>query len=119
MRRPEWLTREAERWETDGVITPAQRQAILDRYPSHDEQLTSRTLVWLAWLVAGFGFILLVTWNWATIDVRLKLGGTIAVALALFVTAWQASRRGQDRRAELLAFAGALAAGAVSAAVAE
>jgi len=119
MRRPEWLTREAERWETDGVITPAQRQAILDRYPSHDEQLTSRTLVWLAWLVAGFGFILLVTWNWATIDVRLKLGGTIAVALALFVSAWQASRRGQDRRAELLAFAGALAAGAVSAAVAE
>ena len=45
MRRPEWLTRETEPWEAEGVITPEQRQTILDRYPaSHDEQLTSRTL---------------------------------------------------------------------------
>ena len=53
MRRPEWLTRESEQWETDGLITPEQRRSILDRYPDtpeKDDQLTARTLVWLAWL---------------------------------------------------------------------
>jgi len=120
MRRPEWLTRESERWQTDGVITPEQRQAILDRYPDtpeKDEQLTARLLVWLAWLVAGFGLILLVTWNWAGIPDSLKVAGTSIVALALYGAAWRASCRGANGHAEWLAFGGALAAGAVTAAV--
>ena len=120
MRRPEWLTRETERWEADAIITPEQRRAILDRYPETGvEHLTSLTLVWLAWLVAGFGLILLVSWNWAQIPVVLKLGGTIGAALVLYGTAWRAAKQGADRRSELLAFAGALALGAVTAAVAE
>lgn len=122
MRRPEWLTRESERWQADGVITPEQRQSILDRYPDtpdKDEQLTARMLVWLAWLVAGFGLILLVSWNWAAIPASLKVGGTSVVALALYGAAWRASHRGASGQSEWLAFGGALAAGAVTAAVTE
>jgi hypothetical protein len=122
MRRPEWLTRESEQWETDGLITPEQRRSILDRYPDtpeKDDQLTARTLVWLAWLVAGFGLILLVTWNWADIPVGLKVAGTSLVALALYGAAWRASRRGARGQAEWLAFGGALAAGAVTVAITE
>lgn len=122
MRRPEWLTHESEQWETDGLITPEQRRSILDRYPDtpeKDDQLTARTLVWLAWLVAGFGLILLVTWNWAEIPAGLKVGGTSLAALALYGAAWRASRRGAGGRAEWLAFGGALAAGAVTAAITE
>lgn len=120
MRRPEWLTRETERWETDAIITPAQRRAILERYPeTRVEHLTSLTLVWLAWLVAGFGLILLVSWNWKQIPVALKLAGTIGTALLLYGAAWRATKQGADRRSEWLAFAGALALGSVAAAVTE
>jgi len=122
MRRPEWLTRESEQWEADGVITPEQRRSILARYPDtpdKDDQLTARTLVWLAWLVAGFGLILLVTWNWAEIPGSLKVAGTSLVALALYGAAWRASRRGASGQAEWLAFGGALAAGAVTVAITE
>ena len=122
MRRPEWLTRESEQWETVGLITPEQRRSILYRYPDtpeKDDQLTARTLVWLAWLVAGFGLILLVTWNWAAIPAGLKVAGTSLVALALYGAAWRASRRGASGHAEWLAFGGALAAGAVTAAITE
>jgi len=122
MRRPEWLTRESGQWEADGLITPDQRRSILDRYPDtpeKDDQLTARTLVWLAWLVAGFGLILLVTWNWAEIPVGLKVAGTSAVTLALYGAAWQSSRAGAGARSEWLAFGGALASGAVTVAVTE
>lgn len=120
MRRPGWLTRESERWETDGLISADQRRAILDRYPpAQDEQLMSVTFVWLAWLVGGFGFVLLVAWNWAQIPTSLKLGATTTVALGLYASAWLAAGRGAGRRAEHLAFAGAIAAGAVAAAVTE
>lgn len=120
MRHPEWLTRESERWETDGLISRGQRRAILDRYPAaHDDQLTSLMLVWLAWLVGGFGVILLVAWNWTQIPTSLKLGATIAAALGVYVAAWLAARRGAERRSEVLAFAGALALGAVAAAITE
>jgi uncharacterized membrane protein len=120
MRRPEWLTRESERWEADAIITPEQRRAILDRYPDTGiEHLTSLTLIWLAWLVAGFGLILLVSWNWTQMPVALKLGGTIATTLVLYGMAWRAAKQGAHRRSELLSFAGALALGAVTAAVTE
>ena len=119
MQRPKWLTRETERWESEGAITPEQRQAILESYSEQDEQLTSRTLVWLAWLVAGCGLVLLVFWNWTLIDSRYKAGGAAAIALALFGGAWYSDRTGADRRAEMLAFGGALATGAVIAAMTE
>ena len=113
MRRPEWLTWGAKPREPDGSITPAQPQTILESSPAeHDQQFTSRTLVWLAWLVAGFGLILLVAWNWTMISGRFRIGGAAVVALTSYGTAWLASRRGADRLAELLAFAGALAVGA-------
>lgn len=120
MRRPEWLARETEEWEADGIITPAQRRVILNRYPpTQNEQLTALTLVWLAWLIAGFGFVLLVAWNWTGIDVNLKVGATSAIAVGLYAFAWVSARKGLSWRAEVLAFAGALALGAVAFAVKE
>jgi uncharacterized membrane protein len=122
MRRPEWLTRESEHWEADGVISPEQRRAILDRYPDtpeKDQQLTARTLVWLAWLVAGFALILLVTWNWTSIPPGVKVTGASLVTLALYAAAWRKSRRGANGASEWLAFGAAIACGAVAAAVAE
>jgi len=120
MRRPKWLTRETERWEAEGAITPEQRQAILDSYPAgQDEQLTSRILVWLAWLVAGCALVLLVWWNWTLIDIRYKIGGALAVTLLLYGAAWYSDRKGAARQAEFLAFGGALAVGAVIAALTE
>ncbi len=125
MGRPEDLRRETERWVADGVISPEQRQAILDRYPDkepgkeEDEQLSARTLVWLAWLVAGFGFVLLVAWNWTLFASGYKVGGATVVALVLYGASWYSDRHEADRRAELLAFAGALATGAAIVATTE
>lgn len=120
MRHPEWLTRESKGWESDGLISPDQRRAILDRYPqAQNEQLTSVMLVWLAWLVGGFGFVLLVAWNWTQIPTGLKVGATTTTALGLYVAAWLAARRGANRRSEVMAFAGAISLGAVSAAITE
>lgn len=120
MRRPEWLARETEQWEADGIITPAQRRVILNRYPpTQNEQLTSRTLVWLAWLIAGFGFVLLVAWNWTGIDAGLKVGATSAIAAGLYGFALLSAGKGSSWRAEVLAFAGALALGAVAVSIKE
>lgn len=112
----EWLTRESERWTEDGLITPAQRQAILARYPDEQAAFGGATLAWLAWLVAGFGLILLVAWNWEGLSHAVKVGGTAVLTLAAYAgTAWSA-RAGRGGRAELLAFAGSLLAGAFIAA---
>lgn len=120
MRRPEWLARETEGWEADGLITPEQRGKILNRYPpTENEQLTSLTLVWLAWLIAGFGLVLLVAWNWTGINAGLKVGATSAVAVGLYGFALLSAKKDSGRQAEALAFAGALALGAVAVALKE
>lgn len=112
----EWLNRESERWTDDGVITPEQRQAILARYPDEQALFGGATLAWLAWLVAGFGLILLVAWNWEGLSHTVKVGGTAALTLGAYAAAAWSARAGRSGRAELLAFAGALAAGAFIAA---
>jgi hypothetical protein len=122
MQRPEWLARESARWEADGVITPEQRRTILERYPDSplkSDQFSARALVWLAWLVAGFALILLVTWNWMSIPAAVKLAGTSGVTLALYGAAWHAYRSAMPGRAEWLAFGAALSAGAIQGTVME
>lgn len=116
-----WLTRESERWAADGVITPEQRAAILGRYPDDASSTLfgSATLSWLAWLVGACGVILLVAWNWDGLSHSAKVGGTLVVTLAAYAAAAWLWQRGAPGRAELLAFAGALLAGAFVAAITE
>lgn len=114
----DWVMRESARWEADGLISADQRQAILARYPAGSSVLfAGATLAWLAWLVAGFGLILLVAWNWEGLSHALKVGGTIALTLAAYAAAIFAARQGRTTRAELLAFAATLLAGAFIAAI--
>jgi uncharacterized membrane protein len=115
----DWLTRESERWADEGLITQAQREAILSRYPEEDVPplFGGATLSWLAWLVAGFGMILLVAWNWEGLPHVVKIGSTGVLTLGAYGAAATAVRGGKAARAELLAFAGALLAGACIAAV--
>jgi uncharacterized membrane protein len=116
----EWLSRESKRWADDGLITSEQRRAILDRYPDDTPGLFGgATLAWLAWLVAGFGVILLVVWNWEALPQTVRVGGTLAASLGAAAASWMAARRGRAGRAELLAFAATLLAGACIAAVTE
>lgn len=116
-----WLTRESERWAADGVITPEQRAAILARYPGDASSTLfgSATLSWLAWLVGACGVILLVAWNWEGLSHGVKVGGTLIVTLAAYTVAAWSWQRGATARAELLAFAGALLAGAFVAAISD
>jgi uncharacterized membrane protein len=116
-----WLKQETERWTDEGLITPEQRQAILARYPDNDDSplFGGATLAWLAWLLGGFGLILLVAWNWDGLPHAAKVGGTAVLTLAAYGAAVVALRGGRAGRAELLAFAGALIAGAFIAAVTE
>ncbi|MBM3749736.1 MAG: DUF2157 domain-containing protein [Acidimicrobiia bacterium] len=113
----DWLTRESERWAAEGLITPEQRRAILDRYPQGDTLFGGATLAWLAWLVAGFGLILLVAWNWEGLSHAAKIGGTAALTLCAYGAAAWSARANRAGRAELLAFAGTLLAGAFIAAI--
>jgi len=117
----DWLKQETERWTDEGLITPEQQRAILARYPDNDESplFGGATLAWLAWLLGGFGLILLVAWNWDGLPHAAKVGGTAVLTLAAYGAAVVALRGGRAGRAELLAFAGALMAGAFIAAVTE
>ncbi len=114
-----WLKQESEQWTRDGLISAEQRRAILARYPDEDSSPSfgGATLAWLAWLLGGFGLILLVAWNWDGLPQAAKVGGTAVLTLGAYVAAFVAHRAGTSGRAELLAFAGALMAGAFLAAI--
>jgi uncharacterized membrane protein len=115
LRIPAWLERESEAWQRDGLISADQRRSILARYTATtDPQRAATVLVWLALLVAGFGVILLVGWNWDLIPDAVKIGATIGLTVILYAFAAGFAGRGPShlRRAEGCAFAGALAAGA-------
>ncbi|MDA1305744.1 MAG: DUF2157 domain-containing protein [Acidobacteria bacterium] len=117
----DWLQQESERWTRDGLISEEQRQRILSRYPDEEASplFGGATLAWLAWLLGGFGLILLVAWNWDGLPQAAKVGGTAVLTLGAYVAAAVAHRAGASGRAELLAFAGALISGAFIAAVTE
>ena len=115
----DWLTRESSRWVDDGVITPDQRDTILQRYPGdiRDPLFSGSLLTWLAWLVAGSGIILLVAWNWESLSHAARVGGTCALTLVAYLAAVREWRGGRVARAGMVAFVGSLLAGASVAAM--
>jgi uncharacterized membrane protein len=119
MRRPEWLERESEAWQIEGLVSEDQRRLILARYPqAGDPQRAAHILVWLALLVAGFGLILLVAWNWYRIPDPVKIGATIGLTAVLYGLAAAFARAARRPVVvEGVAFAAALAAGAALAAL--
>ena len=119
MRRPAWLDRESEGWQRDGLITTAQRAAILDRYGAPAERNAAAVLIWLAVLAAGAGLVLLVGWNWDQLSRAAQLGLVFTVPSAAFAGALAAERRGQDLWTRRLVFLAAIAAGGIFLAVSD
>lgn len=115
MRLPPGLLVESEAWQRDGLITAAQRRAILARYaPAQTEaQQASAMLTWLAVIVAGIGAVVLVAWNWAAIPSAVKVLLTAGPMLGLYAASALAARAHRDLRAERLALLAALFAGGV------
>ncbi len=113
-----WLRHESARWVDDQIISAAQRDAILGRYPDGDRDplFSGSLLIWLAWLVAGTGVILLVAWNWQRLSHAARVGGTLTVTLMAYAAALREWRAGRGARAGMVAFAASLLAGATVAA---
>lgn len=87
----EWLRAEAARWRADGLISDAQAQAILARYPEPAEPGRGRTTAVISLLGAilfGLGAILLIAHNWWQIPTSLKLFGILAAIAAAQATGY-------------------------------
>lgn len=114
MRPPRGLVAESESWRRDGLITEEQRRAILARYDLEiDAAEASRVLAWLALMVAGIGVAVLAAWNWIAIPGSVKVLLTAVPMIGLYAAAVAAARNGLRGRAEGLAVAAAMFAGAV------
>jgi len=115
MRAPRGLVVESEAWQRDGLISVEQRRAILARYesPATAALQASRTLTWLAVIVAGVGAIVLVAWNWTAIPDAVKVLAAGGPMLGLYAASAMAARARHDIRAERFALVAALFAGGV------
>jgi len=113
MRLPHRLGRELDAWQRDGLISDDQRRAILARYDpvASASSQVSTTLIALAILAAGAGFLSLLAWNWNAIPPLVKIGGAIAGVTGSYAAAAMKARAGKVQHAEWLAFFGALLSG--------
>lgn len=86
-----------EAWTREGLIQPAQAEAILARYP-----VTGRNYWMVAFAVIGSvlilgGIILLISSNWQNIPPLMKMAGLLALLAASTITAVESQRRGMHR----------------------
>jgi uncharacterized membrane protein len=86
-----------EAWTREGLIQPAQAEAILARYP-----VTGRNYGMIAFAVIGSvlilgGIILLIASNWQHIPPLMKLAGLLALLVASTITTVESLRRGMHR----------------------
>ena len=114
MRAPPGLVAESQSWCREGLISEEQRRAILARYDVEtDATEASRILTWLALIVAGIGVVVLIAWNWTAIPTVVKIVFTTGPMIGFYAAAAAAARSDRRARAEGLAVAAALFAGAV------
>lgn len=70
----EWITKESNRWVTEGIISPEQRERIQARYPETQESSPLFLLfAVIGSLLIGAGIILLFATNWWKLPVVLKI----------------------------------------------
>ncbi len=87
-RQSEWLRGEAEKWVRDGLLTEAQRIALLQRYPACRGGKAWGTILFssLGAVIAGLGVILLLAHNWDVIGRIEKLAIVAGSVLATHIT---------------------------------
>ena len=86
----ERLPRELSRWQSGGIITAEQRQAILESYDASELTAGSRraqtrlvtSLSAIGAVLVGLGVILFLAANWEGIPREFRLGGILAAILA-------------------------------------
>ncbi|MZP30216.1 DUF2157 domain-containing protein [Heliobacterium undosum] len=83
--RNKWLRGEIAQWHGEGLITADQKERLLERY-TPSEWRSSQIILWLAGLLVGLGFILLVAHNWDDIPRLARL----ALVCGVIVTTYTA-----------------------------
>lgn len=98
----EWLRDEVGQWARDGVVSEAQRAAILERYPVSAPSVAWGTIIFssLGAVIAGLGVILLLAYNWADITKVQKLTLVLGSVLIAHIIGLKFFR-GEERRRPL------------------
>ena len=115
-----WASRlrsEIERWVSDGIITPEQRDSILGRYPQSEAAGRDRTiliLTLLGSLLVGAGVILFFAANWPKLSAGFKLAAVVAAVMGSYGAGYffQYSPGSFPRLGHSLIFLGSLLYGA-------
>ncbi|WP_041313441.1 DUF2157 domain-containing protein [Heliomicrobium modesticaldum] len=87
MSRNKWLRDEITQWHGEGLITADQKERLLERY-TPSEWRSSQIILWLAGLLVGLGFILLVAHNWDDIPRHTRLALICGVIVITYTTGY-------------------------------
>lgn len=81
----EWMREEIAGWAREGLISPAQEEALGARYPVKEPGTSWGMIVFscLGAVIVGLGIILLLAYNWAAIPKFAKLGLIIGAVAAV------------------------------------
>jgi uncharacterized membrane protein len=116
----EWastLQGEADRWVREGLISPAQRDAILGLYPGDGAGGRDRTILiftLLGSLLVGAGVVLFFAANWPALPAAVKVGAIMAAVVGAYGAGYylQYGRSDYPRLGQALIFLGSLFYGA-------
>jgi uncharacterized membrane protein len=118
-RQRRWLHDEIESWQTEGVLSPEQANAILTLYESSAEIVERRrsravfTLVAMASLLIGLAVLLLIGYNWEKMPTALKLIVVFSAIIGAYAGGFYLRyTRGMRMASELIFFLGCLFYGA-------
>lgn len=100
MNRQAWLREEIAAWRRDELISAAQADTLLARYPSLGGQWGRLIFVALGAVIFGLGVILAFAYNWEAMHRAFKLALIAAALLASHLTALWLWQRGRRRPAE-------------------
>ncbi len=108
-RQRAWLERESREWQEAGLIDPAARALLAERYTAvSNARLAMAALILVAVGMCGVGVLLLIGYNWNLIPRAAKLTLVVGAVGAAFATSAVASAKRRFVVAETLAFFGAL-----------
>ncbi len=90
-----WLVPEVGQWVKEGLIEPAQGEAILERYPSPEAGIPWGKVIFssIGAVLAGLGVILLFAYNWEAMPKAVKLAVILVSLAATHGAGWVAGRR--------------------------
>ena len=109
-----WLIVEITGWVGDGIITPVQRELILERYGLDDEAMQSRKshhgtiLLTLAALFTGVALLLIIGENWERMGRWVKFALVLAGVIAAHGGGLYFHLRGRGGYARALFFLGSM-----------